>query len=73
MTVGRIPLLSLAKARARAERALREVSEGQDPAALKQTARNRYADQLFVVVAEEFVEKHAKRCPSAGFSGQLSV
>jgi integrase len=61
MTVGRYPLLSLAEARARAERALREVSEGRDPAAAKKAARNRYADQLFTAVAEEFVEKHAKR------------
>ena len=51
MTVGRYPLLSLAEARARAERALREVSEGRDPAVLKQAARNRYADQLFTAVA----------------------
>jgi integrase len=61
MTVGRYPLLSLAEARARAERALREVSEGRDPAAAKQAARNRYDDQLFTAVADEFVEKHAKR------------
>jgi integrase len=61
MTVGRYPLLSLSEARARAESALREVSAGKDPGALKQAARNQYADQLFAAVAEDFIEKYAKR------------
>ena len=61
MTLGRYPLLPLAEARARAEKALRDVSAGLDPGALKTAARVQYSERLFPTVAEDFIERHAKR------------
>ena len=57
MKLGTYPLLSLAKARNKAARALRNVELGQDPATEKQEDRHA---MTFEQVALEYLEHHAK-------------
>ncbi len=58
LTIGRYPVVSLADARDKANKALHAVSEGEDPAIKRQIARNA---MTFEELAVEYVEKHAKK------------
>jgi integrase len=57
LTLGTYPTLSLADARERARRALRDASIGLDPAAAKQEARDA---ETFAELARLYLERHAK-------------
>ena len=60
LTLGSYPAISLKDARALARDAMQEVAKGNDPATMKATARRERAD-TFDEVAQEFIERHAKR------------
>jgi len=64
LTLGAYPMLSLAEAREAAQDALRAVSKGADPAALKVAKRRAAVDgvdrDLFKNVVAEFLERHVK-------------
>jgi integrase len=57
LTIGTFPTLALADARERARNALKSVSLGDDPAAVKQEKRSALT---FEEIAEEYIERHAK-------------
>jgi integrase len=59
-TLGPFPALDLGEARDAAKQALQAVAKGDDPAAMKRTARSEAAEgrDLFKVVAAEFLKRH---------------
>ena len=61
LTLGRFPTMSLAEARKRAQEALLQVADGNDPATEKQRARAEYGGNLFSTLVDEFIETYAKR------------
>ena len=64
LTLGTYPALSLADAREQAGRALRAVQyDGADPATNKKADR---AAETFEELAQEYLERHAKREKQAG-------
>lgn len=62
LTIGRFPAIGLADARKAAGEALRAVSEGEDPAALKVVTKAKAADRSDTVAAllDEFLKRHVK-------------
>ena len=60
LTLGSYPAISLKDARREAGEAMREAAKGNDPATMKALAKHQRVD-TFKEVAEEFIERHAKR------------
>ena len=60
LTLGSYPAISLKDARTLAREAMHEVAKGNDPAITKAAAKRERAD-TFAEIAEEFIERYAKR------------
>ena len=61
MRLGHYPALKLAAARKKALKAKADVADGKNPAAEKQAARNAPRPDTFSAVADDFIERYAKR------------
>ncbi len=63
LSLGTYPAFSLGSAREAAKDALRDVAKGKDPAGIKQSERKA---ETFRELAEEYLERHAKRRSDPG-------
>ena len=61
MRLGHYPALKLAAARKKALKAKADIADGKNPAAEKQAARNAPRPDTFAAVADDFIERYAKK------------